>query len=102
MAQYKNKVEPLKYWCYLLLGIITGVISFIIHLHFYFAGALVVEDVAYDPFIANWLEKLTNSKNLGLLGIILYILIGLYLFAATFKGQIKFGLRFFNFTFYPL
>lgn len=37
-----------------------------------------------------------------MLGVILYILVGIYLLLAAVNGQIKVGLRFFNFTFYPL
>lgn len=40
VSQYRNKVEPCKYACYLILGVITGIISFIIHIHFYVAGSL--------------------------------------------------------------
>lgn len=102
VAQYKKKVEPLKYACYLILGVLCGVISFVIHIHFWVAGALQAEGVAIQPFISNWFEALSQSKNFGMLGVILYILVGLYLFVAAVHGQIKVGLRFFNFTFYPL
>lgn len=102
VAQYKNKVEPLKYSCYLFLGIICAVISFLVHIHFWVAGTLSAEGVALSPFLANWFEDLSQSKNFGMLGVILYILVGMYLFMAAVHGQIKVGLRFFNFTFYPL
>lgn len=37
-----------------------------------------------------------------MLGVIFYILTGVYLLLAAIHGQIKVGLRFFNFTFYPI
>lgn len=92
----------MKYACSLILGIICFVISFIIHVHFYVAGVLQAEGVTISPFIANWFEDLSQSKNWGFLGIILYIFVGFYLFLAAMHGQIKLGLRFFQFSFYPL
>lgn len=55
-----------------------------------------------DPFLSNMCEGLSNSKNFGMLGVLVYIMIGFYLFLACVNGQIKLGLRFFQFTFYPL
>mmetsp|Transcript_15652 Transcript_15652/g.23993 ORF Transcript_15652/g.23993 Transcript_15652/m.23993 type:complete len:104 (-) Transcript_15652:155-466(-) len=51
----------------------------------------------------NWdVEGLYDNANTKFLGILYFICIGLYFFACTFHGNVKFGLRFFSFTFYPL
>jgi len=55
-----------------------------------------------SPFIANWCENLSQSVNLGFFGVILFMFVGFYMFACAMHGNIKVGLRFFNFSFYPL
>lgn len=43
-----------------------------------------------------------ESQNLGFFSTILFLLIAFYMFAAVVHGNIKFGLRFFKWTFYPM
>ena len=47
-------------------------------------------------------ENLYNAKDSSFIGIIVFNLIGYYLFLCTVHGNIKFGLRFFSLNFYPL
>ena len=47
-------------------------------------------------------ENAYNNKNVGFFGVVMFIMIGYYLFFCTVQGNIKVGLRFFSFTFYPL
>lgn len=43
IAQYKNKVEPLKYTCHLLFGIFASVWFFFIFVQMFVAGSLTFE-----------------------------------------------------------
>lgn len=48
------------------------------------------------------IENIIKDENTGFLGIIFFILLALYMFYATFVGNVKFGLRFFSLNFYPM
>ena len=66
------------------------------------AGTLRFSNRQLNPYLNNTVEDMFNSPNFSFGGIILFLAIGYFMFYATVKGQIKFGLRFFSFTFYPL
>ena len=40
VAQYNAKVEPCRYWCYLIIGVIFGVWAIYFQVHIWGAGAL--------------------------------------------------------------
>lgn len=102
IAQYSNKVEPMKYVSYFLIGLISAVLSMTFLIHLFEAGVLSYEKKQYGQFMNNWFEGLYYSQNWGFLSIVFFIFTGFYLFLATLHGNVKFGLRIFSFTFYPL
>ena len=42
------------------------------------------------------------SENLGFLSTLGFLFVCFYIYASAIHGNVKFGLRFFSFTFYPL
>ena len=66
------------------------------------AGTLRQNNRQLGPFLNNMVENAYNNKNVGFFGVVMFIMIGYYLFFCTVQGNIKVGLRFFSFTFYPL
>ena len=53
------KVEPLKYAMHLILSVVTAILSFVIHLHFWLAGVLQADGIPVSPHLANWFEDMS-------------------------------------------
>lgn len=101
IAAYCDKVEPCKYNCLLVLGCLTVALSVIFITHIFMFTALRVDGKNIRPFLNRMLE-VTYDSPAGFMSTILIVLMGYYLMAATFKGNVKIGLRFFFVSFYPL
>ena len=106
VAQFNAKVEPCKYWGYLLAGIILSVWGVYFQVHLWGAGCLtdgVRRDGAQaSSFLDGDIEDLGRSENLGFLSTVAFLFVILYVYFSAIHGNIKFGLRFFSVTFYPL
>lgn len=100
-AQYRTKVEPLKYCLYLFLGLIFLIISLAIIVHLFLYLLLKVNGNPVHPFINNLLEEIQNSK-VAFFSTVIFALLGYYMMFCVIKGNVKFGLRFFCISFYPL
>lgn len=102
VAQYKHRVEPFKYTCHLIAGIFFSIIFVMFFVQMFVAGSLKFDGKQRSPWLATELELLMQSPNWSFLSAICFSFWGYYLFYATVIGNIKFGLRFFSMTFYPL
>ena len=102
VAQYKHKVEPCRYKCHFILFVLTMFIFLIIFIHMWIAATLREQGRQIGPFLNNTLENLYNTEGWSFMSILLFLFFGYYLFFATVMGNIKFGLRFFSLSFYPL
>ena len=85
----------------LIAGILMAFLSIILLGHWFSYLALMVDDRPVDPFLNNMLETVETSA-VGFLATVMFVGIGFYLIAATMRGNVKFGLRFFFVSFYPL
>ena len=62
---------------------------------------IVINGKPINAFFNTLLDAFEDA-DLGFLGTVLFGLLSFYLLAAAFKGNVKFGLRFFCITFYPM
>ncbi len=62
---------------------------------------LTVEGKPISPWLNDMLEAIDQS-NVAFLSTLIFACIGYYFMAAGIKGNVKFGLRFFCVTFYPM
>jgi len=94
--------NPLLYLLYFVIGVVFFVLSFLWWLHI--ALFLVWRDVNGYPlhtFLNRFFIKLGDSY-FDFLGIAAFGGMGLYLIWTVIKGELKFGLRFTFFNFYPM
>ena len=83
------------------MGIIVSILSFVWVLHIFLWVIVEVNGKPVHPFLNNMLDGLVEGY-VEFFSTGIFTIIALYLLWATMKGNIKFGLRFFWFTFYPL
>jgi hypothetical protein len=102
VAQFNKKVEPMRYACNFLTGVVTAVISLIVFIHMWVAGTLRNDNRQLDPYLNQMLDNMYEYSNWSFMSILFFLFFGYYLFFATMQGNIKFGLRFFSLNFYPL
>lgn len=102
VSQYSKKVEPCKYTCNLIFGILSFGLLILFLTNMFIAGTLRYNGRQKDPGIIMMVENLTSSPNWSFIGPVLFIAIASYLFYATMVGNIKVGLRFFTIQFYPM
>merc|ERR1712048_540423 len=95
---HKGGGNPLKYWGYLLLGIICAILSFMWFLHVVLFMFLSPKRAI--PFLNTMFVELDQS--FAFLGTVLYGSFAFYLMWATIKGNMQIGLRFFFFTIHPM
>lgn len=69
--------------------------------HWFGYLALKVDGKPVWPALNDALEQIENSPA-GFLATVFFVLIGFYLVLATVRGNVKFGLRFFVVSFYPI
>lgn len=100
-AQYRKKVEPCWYAMMLILGILCLIISLILIVHLFLYVLLKVNSKSIKPFLNTVLEDIENS-NASFFATVLFAFIGFYFMFCAIKGNVKIGLRFFCFTFYPM
>lgn len=96
-----SKVEPFLYWLKLAFGIILALLSLVWIIHIFLWVIIKVNGKPVHPFLNNMLDGLVVG-HVEFLSTGVFAIISLYLLWAAMKGNIKFGLRFFCFTFYPL
>jgi hypothetical protein len=102
ISQYKLKVEPLRYTCNFILGVLTAIVGLVIFIHLWVAGTLRNDGRQLDPYLNTMLESIYGTSNWSFMSILVFLFFGYYLLLATMQGNIKFGLRFFSLNFYPL
>ena len=61
MAQYNAKVEPCRYWCYLIIGVILGVWAIYFQVHIWGAGALDNYGIQVSTLIDRHIEGMRLS-----------------------------------------
>lgn len=85
----------------MITGILVAGLSVIILTHLFCYVALKVDGKTIRPFLNRFLENIQIDVS-AFLSSVLLIFIGYYLVLAALKGNIKFGLRFFFVSFYPI
>lgn len=90
--------NPLKYWGFALLSVVTGLISLTWLLHIIMFMFLPPEQA--EPFLNTMFVDLNNS--FAFAGTVVYGMYAFYLMWCTIKGNMKIGLRFFVFTIHPM
>lgn len=75
--------------------------SIVMMVHIFMFAALKVEDKNVRPFLNNFVEIMENTAA-GFMGTILLCIFGYYLLWSAHRGGVKFGLRFFFISFYPI
>jgi len=101
ISSYGEKVEPIKYILKLCAGIFFAFMSVLSLTHWFAYIAIRVDDKPVRPVLNYWLESIEQSP-VAFLASVLFVLFGYYLVACTIKGNVKFGIRFFFITFYPI
>ena len=101
MSTYGQSVEPIKFVMKLLLGAFLAVCSLIILIHWFMYISLKVDGKPIKPFINAILEGIEASPA-AFLATVLFVLIGYYLILSAVRGNVKFGIRFFFVSFYPI
>ena len=101
IAAYKEKVEPCKYTCYLVLGALMAILSIVFMVHIFLYAVLKVENKNVQPFLNGMIEDIEGSRA-GFLATVLIVLMCYYFVFAAARGNVKFGLRFFFISFYPI
>jgi len=66
------------------------------------AGTLRFEGRQKSPYISTVLDNMVRDETWSFLSVIIFMMIAVYMFYATFLGNVKFGLRFFSLSFYPM
>lgn len=96
-----SKLEPCLYVLKLLIGIffILWSIVWLIHIILWVIAKSASDYV--HPFLNGLLEGI-RQINVDFISATIFALLAIYLLFATIKGNVKFGLRFFWITFYPL
>ena len=102
IVQYSSKVEPMKFHCHLVTGVLLTVIFIIFFIHMFAAGSVMKDQKAIHPFLNMRLEKIYQNQNLGFMASVIFVVIGYYLLMCTMHGNLKVGIRFLAFTFYPV
>ena len=101
IAAYNSKVEPLKFFFYLVFGICMAIFS-IIFIFQVFTYMLVVKNGHYvNAFLNNMLFDIQNSP-VFFITIGVFILMGYYVLLCAHKGNVKLGMRFLFISFYPI
>jgi LMBR1 domain-containing protein 1 len=101
IASYKDKVEPCRWTCYLISGGLMAVVSIIFMIHIFLYAVLKVENKNVQPFLNGVLESLETSRA-SFFATLFIVLFCFYLMFAAVRGNVKFGLRFFFISFYPI
>ena len=101
ISAYKNKVEPCKYVWFWFLGCCSVVASIDMMIHIFMYAALRVDGKSLRPWINNVLEKIEPTA-VGFLASVFLVILCYYLVLAAVRGNMKFGLRFFFVSFYPI
>ena len=84
-----------------MLGIVLAVFSLLMIIHVFNYMALMVDNKTIDPFLNTMLEQIEASP-VRFLSVLVFCFIGYYCYFAAAMGNIKFGLRFFFLSFYPV
>ena len=94
-------MEPCKYTMKLLFGCMMAAASIVFITHMFRYMSLNVDGKTIGPFLNAMFIKLETSPVRFLSSLIL-VLCGYYVLASAVLGNIKFGLRFFFISFYPV
>jgi LMBR1 domain-containing protein 1 len=96
-----SKIEPCLYWLKLFFGILLIILSLVWIIHIFLWVLVKPKGNPVHPFLNNMLEGMQRG-HVEFLSTTMLAFLALYLLWATIKGNIKFGLRFFWFTLYPM
>ena len=96
-VKYKDKVEPLLYVLYLVLGVVFACTSLLWVLH------LILNVMLPQHYeVINYVFIHLTDNQLSVFTFVLYTYLAFFLLFATFSGNVKFGMRFGAFTFHAL
>lgn len=102
IAAYSSRVEPCRFVCYLIFGILMGIASLIFVIHiFCYLVTMLKNGVPSDPFLNSMLSKVEASV-VQFAAIPMLIISGYYFLFCAQKGNIKLGMRFLFVSFYPI
>mmetsp|Transcript_44748 Transcript_44748/g.32779 ORF Transcript_44748/g.32779 Transcript_44748/m.32779 type:complete len:194 (+) Transcript_44748:306-887(+) len=85
----------------LIAGILAFIISLVLIIHLFIYLILNVDGKSVGPFLNELLEKLEDSSA-SFFATVLLAFMGYYMMLCAIKGNVKVGMRFFFFTFYPM
>lgn len=101
VSKYQERVEPCKYYMYLLWGILLLAMNLNMTIHLYKNLLTMVDKKTVSPWLNTPLIYIRESY-WNCLAPILLSIIGFYLLYCAFVGHNKFGQRFYSVNFYPL
>ena len=103
LEKHRNikKVEPLVYCLKLIFGIFLAIISVLWFFHILLYNIIVINGSPASPFFNDILNKIEVS-NVSVVATVIFEGLALFLLFAAIKGNIKFGVRCFCFTFFPV
>lgn len=96
-----SKLEPCLYVLKLIMGIFFIFVTLLWIIHIYLYVLIRINGRPVSPFLNNIFDVMFEGK-VDFLGTVFFMFFVLYILVATFKGNVKFGMRFFWFTFYPM
>lgn len=96
-----SKIEPFLYWLKLFAGLILIILSLVWIIHIFLWVLVKPGGNPVHPFLNELLEEI-RAGHVEFISTTIFAGLALYLLWATVKGNIKFGLRFFCFTLFPM
>ncbi len=103
LEKHKNvrKIEPLLYCLKLVLGIFLAAVSVLWFFHILLFNIIVINGKPVTPFFNDILNRIEET-DVSVIATILFEGLAVFLLFAAIKGNIKFGVRCFCFTFFPV
>ena len=86
----------------MIIGVILTVWSIYWQVYLWAAGAFETKTIQAGTFIDHYIDWTRASWTFGFMSTIYFYWIILWLFASIVHGQLKFGMRFFQMTVYPM
>lgn len=100
-VKHIRKVEPLLYCLKLVLGIFFAIVSVLWFFHILLYNLIVIDGKPASPFFNDILNRIEESP-VSFIATAVFEGLAVYLLFAAIKGNIKFGVRCFCFTFFPV
>jgi len=101
IAAYSSKVEPCKFFFYLVFGIVMAIFSIVFIVHIFCYVIVQKNNGPVDP-VLNTMLVLIEQSAVKFAAIPIFILMGYYFLFCAHKGNVKLGMRFLFVSFYPI